>query len=105
LKFSDFFYVGQPSIECVHCGVVLWYEVRVDKSKNSGERKFAICFQKGKVQLPFLQRPPKILNNLLNGEDPRSKPFLDNIMMCVDFTIVHLFGDTLLRFRFLNNYR
>ena len=41
--------------------------------------EFSICCQKGKVQLPFLQKPPELLNNLLNGEDPRSKHFLDNI--------------------------
>jgi len=48
-------------------------------TKRSGEVKFSICCQKEKVQLPFLQRPPELLNNLLNGEDPRSKHFLDNI--------------------------
>jgi len=78
-KFPNLFYVGQPSIECVHCGVVLWYEERADKSKHSREVHFSICCQKGKVQLPFLQRPSELLNNLLNGEDPRSKHFLDNI--------------------------
>ena len=41
--------------------------------------KFSICCQKGKVKLPFLQRPPELLHNLLNGEDLRRKLFLDNI--------------------------
>ena len=57
----------------------MWYEERADKSKRPQEVQFSICCQKGKVQLPFLQRPPKVLHKLLNGEDPRSKHFLDNI--------------------------
>jgi len=39
--------------------------------------EFSIYCRKEKVQLPFLQRPPQLLNNLLNGEDSRSKHFLD----------------------------
>ena len=57
----------------------MWYEERDDKSKCPQEVQFSICCQKGKVQLPLLQRPLEVLYKLLNSEDPRSKHFLDNI--------------------------
>ncbi|KAK7354399.1 hypothetical protein VNO80_19860 [Phaseolus coccineus] len=78
-EHNEVLHVGQPSIECVNCRAIMWFEERAEKSRRSTEVQFSICCQKGKVKLPFLQRPPELLNNLLHDEDPRSKHFLDNI--------------------------
>jgi len=57
----------------------VWYEERSQKSKTYVNVDFSICCQKGKVQLPFLQEPPKLLLELLNGQDSRSQHYLQNI--------------------------
>lgn len=38
-----------------------------------------MCCAKGKVQLPFLQRAPDLLVNLINGTDAKSQYFQKNI--------------------------
>ena len=57
----------------------VWYEEISHKSKTYVNVDFSICCQKGKVQLPFLQEPPKLLLDLLNGKDSRSQHYLQNI--------------------------
>ncbi|XP_029149862.2 uncharacterized protein [Arachis hypogaea] len=58
---------------------MMWYEERSEKSKTGSNIEFSICCMRGKVQLPFLQRPPQLLQGLLSGADQRSKHFKDNI--------------------------
>lgn len=57
----------------------MWYEERIDKSKQSNNPEFYRCCMKGKVVLPFISKPPLLLYNLLHGIDSRSKHFKDNI--------------------------
>ncbi|XP_072073467.1 uncharacterized protein [Arachis hypogaea] len=40
---------------------------------------FDVAENTGKVQLPFLQRPPQLLQGLISGADQRSKHFKNNI--------------------------
>ena len=49
------------------------------KCNTSKEVQFSLCYQKGKVQIPLLNKPPNLLEGLLNGEDQRRKSFLQNI--------------------------
>ena len=57
----------------------MWYEERSQKSKTFVNVDFSICCQKGKVQLPFLQEPPKLLLGLLDRQDSQSQHYLQNI--------------------------
>lgn len=70
---------GDPTFICDYCKAIMWYEERSDKSKNSKNPKFSDCCMKGKVELPFLKKPPDLLWNLMQGHDPRSKCFKENI--------------------------
>jgi len=65
-------------MECQYCKAQLWYEERAEKCNTSKEVQFSLCCQKGKVKLPLLKKPPDLLEALLNGEDHRSKIFLQN---------------------------
>jgi len=62
-----------------YCKAQLWYEERAEKCNTSKEVQFSLCCQKGKMELPLLKKPPNLLQALLNGEDHRSKLFLQNI--------------------------
>ena len=66
-------------MECKYCKAQLWYNERVEKCNTSKKVQFSLCCQKGKVQLPLLKKSPNLLEALLNGEDHRSKLFLQNI--------------------------
>ena len=57
----------------------MWYEERSQKSKTYVNVDFSICCQKGKVQLPFLQEPPKLLLGLLDRQDSQSQHYLQNV--------------------------
>ena len=73
--------IGEPCLECQYCKAQLWYEERAEKSNTSKEVQFSLCYQKGKVQIPLLKKPPNLLEGLLNGVDHRSKLFLQNIRL------------------------
>ena len=57
----------------------MWYEERSDKSKKTTNPNFSICCMRGKIQLPYLKRPPQLLLDLLTSVHPRSKHFKNNI--------------------------
>ena len=76
---SKIVHFGQPCLECEYCQAELWYEERAEKIKTPNKIDFSLCCQNGKVQLPLLQQPPPLLQNLLNGSDDRSSIFLQNI--------------------------
>ncbi|XP_057453106.1 uncharacterized protein LOC130744967 [Lotus japonicus] len=71
--------LGDASFLCRICHAQMWYEERIDKSKQSNNPEFYRCCMKGKVVLPFISKPPLLLYNLLHGIDSRSKHFKDNI--------------------------
>jgi hypothetical protein len=43
----------------------MWYHERRQKCKETTSPKFQLCCGNGKVQLPFLKKPPQVLFNLL----------------------------------------
>ncbi|KAI3720341.1 hypothetical protein L6452_21257 [Arctium lappa] len=46
----------------------MWYEERTQKNKKTAMPKFMFCCSEGRVQVPLLQQPPKILSDLLGTE-------------------------------------
>lgn len=57
----------------------MWYEERSDKTRRPKNPEFSDCCLKGKVELPMLEKPPPLLWDLMNGNDPRWKNFKENI--------------------------
>ncbi|XP_072054238.1 uncharacterized protein [Arachis hypogaea] len=76
---TDVIDIDDQEFFCRHCYAMMWYEERSEKSKTGSNIEFSICCMRGKVQLPFLQRPPQLLQGLISGADQRSKHFKDNI--------------------------
>ncbi|KAF7800995.1 putative PIF1 DNA helicase/replication protein A1-like protein [Senna tora] len=72
--------IGLPTYECEHCGAIFWYEERINKSRKSKNPKFSLCCLHGKVQLPKIRDPLKILENLLLNNDSRTKQFRRRII-------------------------
>ena len=70
---------GQLAIQCEHCMAEVWYEERSDKTQTYKKNHLSICCQKGKVQLPFLQKLPQLIQRLYNGQDSRINHYLQNI--------------------------
>ncbi|XP_058727157.1 uncharacterized protein LOC131598591 [Vicia villosa] len=60
--YSD---IGDPAIECAHCGALMWYQEKLDKRKHSAAPKFSLCCGNGKIVLPLLKPPPPLLKHLL----------------------------------------
>ncbi|KAF1893116.1 hypothetical protein Lal_00015547 [Lupinus albus] len=60
--YSD---IGDPIIECHHCGALMWYQERKHKHRNTSMPKYELCCGDGKVQIPLLKTPPPILQHLL----------------------------------------
>ena len=77
----DYLDHGDQNVECKACGAMLWLAESKRGATNSGNTdSFSICCGRGKVVLPVaLKEPPELLTKLLNGENRRSKSFLDNI--------------------------
>jgi hypothetical protein len=60
----------------------MWYQERMDKFRHSANPKFTMCCGKGKVQLPLLKQPPKVLQDLLfQNDSTESKKFQQKIRM------------------------
>ncbi|KAL6556804.1 hypothetical protein OROHE_006680 [Orobanche hederae] len=76
---GEYLDLGDPIYNCEYCGAYMWYEERSEKSKNPLYPKFSHCCSEGKIQLPLLKEPPLLLQNLLNGVDPRSTNYINNI--------------------------
>lgn len=66
-------------MRCKYCYASVWYEERSEKTRRSKDVDFSICCLKGKIQLPFLEKPPELLFNLMSGEDGRSRHFKQNL--------------------------
>ena len=64
---------------CIHCGAFLWCNERIQKHRDTNNPKFRLCCGQGKIQIPLLENPPTLLMRLLNGEDPRSSKYMENI--------------------------
>lgn len=71
--------LGDPTCVCFYCNALMWADEKSGKVKSTGSAAFSLCCLKGKVDLPYLPKPPKLLRHLWTDEDPRSNNFKDNI--------------------------
>ncbi|XP_020967606.1 uncharacterized protein LOC107615768 [Arachis ipaensis] len=67
--------VGDPNYECSICGAYFWLLKRVERDSTINCPVFTVCCSKGKIQLPYLRKPPDLLYNLINGHDRKSLYF------------------------------
>jgi len=68
--------IGDPVWECPHCKVMMWYDERINKDKQTQKPRFSLCYSDGKIQLPLLHEPPHPLNYLLfKYQDPKARNF------------------------------
>ncbi|KAL8091423.1 hypothetical protein AgCh_033877 [Apium graveolens] len=45
--------LGGPSVNCRHCGALMWKEERVNKGVTKGTPIFSICYKKGETLLNY----------------------------------------------------
>ena len=57
VKVND---LGGMTLECPSCQALHWKDERLSKS-TIARPKFGMCYRSGKVQIPLLPQPPKIL--------------------------------------------
>lgn len=58
----------------------MWYLERMNKHKHSANPKYHLCCGDGKIQLPMLSNPPRVLSHLLFDNDSiDSKNFQQHI--------------------------
>jgi hypothetical protein len=62
---------------CPHCQALHW-KAEETRHVDLG-RGYGLCCNHGTVHLPPLPEPPPALRALLDGSDPQSRHFLDNI--------------------------
>jgi len=71
--------IGDPVWECQQCGALMWYQERKHKFSNTSKPKFQLCCGGGKVQLPLLEQPPQLQQNLLfQNHNTQSKNYQAN---------------------------
>ena len=71
-------YMGKMEVICSDCGALHWRCEKLSKSPHICP-KFGTCCFSGKIKLPKIEDPPVELLNYLQGEDPISKHFRENI--------------------------
>ncbi|CAH9083783.1 unnamed protein product, partial [Cuscuta epithymum] len=76
---SGYLDFGDPSCSCQFCGALFWYNERVESNYKAQNPTYSGCCMQGKIKLPFMKKPPPILENLFLGKDPISKHFLEHI--------------------------
>ena len=59
--------------------ILVWFDERSKKTQTVTKVEFYICCQKGKGDLPFLQKPSPLFFGLISNEDPRSNQFKENL--------------------------
>lgn len=57
----------------------MWSNEKTGKIKSTGAAAYSLCCLKGKVDLPFLPKPPPLLLDLLTDKEPRAQNFKENI--------------------------
>ena len=60
---TELLHLGEPDVECPHCGALLWARETQYAGKTVNE-KFSLCCSKGKYKLQELKEPPKVLKDL-----------------------------------------
>ncbi|XP_056692064.1 uncharacterized protein [Spinacia oleracea] len=75
--FDGYWDIGDPTYTCEYCDAFMWFEERARKDRKTNP-KFNKCCMQGKVQLPKLRDPPKVLQDLYTNQDSESKNFQEN---------------------------
>jgi hypothetical protein len=57
--------LGAPTLSCMYCGALFWYEERLQRDRHSQNPKYNLCCKGGRILLPHYQEPPQPLLNLL----------------------------------------
>ncbi|KAL6550068.1 hypothetical protein OROMI_020556 [Orobanche minor] len=70
--------MGDPTYACGFCGALMWFDERLKKSSLSSP-EFGLCCSRGKIQLPLLKQPPRLLRDLLQNRHIKSRNYIDNI--------------------------
>ncbi|SJL15974.1 uncharacterized protein ARMOST_19487 [Armillaria ostoyae] len=70
--------IGSRKWICECCGALHWHDEQI-KNKSKATPHFGMCCLQGQVKLPPLLPAPAILQNLLCGDNPLSKAFLQDI--------------------------
>ncbi|KAL6521907.1 hypothetical protein OROMI_031784 [Orobanche minor] len=78
-KHIDYWDIGDPSHSCRYCGALFWCGERLTTSSKKNHVYSGCCGRDGKIQLPKLNNPPQSLQQLLHGDNEKSKHFRDNI--------------------------
>lgn len=78
-KLIDYWDIGDTTYDCQHCGAMFWYDERLTSYPKSVYPQYSLCCMRGKIQLPLLKRPPQLLQDLLGGQNSRSKHYLENV--------------------------
>ena len=78
-----FYYVaykdhGDPTYKCGYCDALLWHDEKI-KNTPSSNPEFGLCCSRGKVQLPRLKQPPRLLRDLLENRHIKSHNYIENI--------------------------
>lgn len=77
IKHVGYWDIGDPTYTCEYCDAFMWFEERARKDRKTNP-KFNKCCMQGKVQLPKLRDPPKVLQDLYTNQDSESKNFQEN---------------------------
>ncbi|KAL8522051.1 hypothetical protein ACS0TY_012267 [Phlomoides rotata] len=76
---DDYIDFGDAAYVCVHCNTKLSYKEMSGKKRKENPPKFSQCCSNEKIQLPKLKAQQQTLQNLLKGNDAKSKHFIKNI--------------------------
>ena len=71
--------LGRMQHGCPHCQALHWQHEATSGSVGAGTASYGMCCMHGTVQLPALGETPQFLRDMLSGETPASKRFLENI--------------------------
>nr|XP_043639224.1 uncharacterized protein LOC122610293 [Erigeron canadensis] len=65
-RMTEYWDCGDATYTCVYCEEKFWYGERTVRRSTRSNPKFSTCFREGKVQLPFSQHPPQLLQELMD---------------------------------------
>ena len=70
--------MGDPTYACGYCGALMWFDERI-KSSAKYRPEFGLCCSRGKIQLPHLKQPPRLLLDLLQNRHKYSRNYIEHI--------------------------
>ncbi|XP_058745811.1 uncharacterized protein LOC131618649 [Vicia villosa] len=77
---QEYYDIRDQSYECALCQSCMWYKEKVDRNRTTTVPRFHSCCRGGKIVLPFLDEPPKLLQHLLfDTTNSESKNYQNNI--------------------------